>query len=521
MSASWITGPAPRVDTHVAPSTSTAATCIAFSTTIPFTANAYMRRVQVRSALTFVPLVTSHSKANVTVDLELVADGVNAPSFPGFKQLSTSIGYLNTAGAINYVRCWFSGPDVLYAIWQANNPVGAPRALASAVTSANECSVLFSKTLSSSVMPTLQAISLNNSLDAVQRPVSVQTSGSTLVLTFARPIATGTLPASPAVVSLTYSNAGILSADGEYAGDVTQFAVSVTITGAPVNTVAPALSTTTPLTGTAVTVSTGTWTNSPTSYAYQWYYADANAIIADATASSYTPVSADGTHTLACTVTAVNAVWYASANSNASGLVAVYTRLTASTGNGTSPVALVETVNGSGYNYGTPTDSAGYSNGSPACGITTTKLRSSQTSGYARITYGGRGASVDGIIFGISHQSYVGNFQVSSPSYPSDWNMDFGVYSSAYGGQNNVYWVIIMKNYVQAVNTVTGAANDLLQMRRSGNSFIVEVSKNGGSSFTTLYTWNMTGAFLTYDYNLLVTMCAPQQGRLPTTQNFT
>lgn len=76
---------------------------------------------------------------------------------------------------------------------------------------------------------------------------------------------------------------------------------------APVNTVAPALSTTSPSVGVAVTVTTGTWTGTtPITYSYQWYL-DSSIIVGEIT-NSYTPISADDTHTLKCLVTADNGV---------------------------------------------------------------------------------------------------------------------------------------------------------------------------------------------------------------------
>jgi hypothetical protein len=49
--------------------------------------------------------------------------------------------------------------------------------------------------------------------------------------------------------------------------------------------------------GQTLTASSGTWTNSPTSYAYRWYYCDSNGsactAIQGATAATYTPVSWD------------------------------------------------------------------------------------------------------------------------------------------------------------------------------------------------------------------------------------
>lgn len=72
----------------------------------------------------------------------------------------------------------------------------------------------------------------------------------------------------------------------------------------PVNTVAPAISGT-PAVGSVLTCSTGTWSNTPTSFAYQWLRD--GAAISGATASTYTQVSEDSGAAISCTVTASNA----------------------------------------------------------------------------------------------------------------------------------------------------------------------------------------------------------------------
>lgn len=72
------------------------------------------------------------------------------------------------------------------------------------------------------------------------------------------------------------------------------------------NTVAPPAITGTAREGQTLTVSNGTWTNSPTSYTYQWKRDGVN--IAAATASTYALVTADVGAQITCTVTATNAV---------------------------------------------------------------------------------------------------------------------------------------------------------------------------------------------------------------------
>jgi hypothetical protein len=61
-----------------------------------------------------------------------------------------------------------------------------------------------------------------------------------------------------------------------------------------------------PIVGTVVSVTNGTWTGAPTSYAYQWRRDGTN--IVGATAASYTLIAADvGGHQITCVVTATNA----------------------------------------------------------------------------------------------------------------------------------------------------------------------------------------------------------------------
>lgn len=83
--------------------------------------------------------------------------------------------------------------------------------------------------------------------------------------------------------------------------------------GSPGNTSAPILSGTAAV-GSALSCTTGVWSNSPTSYARQWWRG--GVAISGATAGSYTVVSVDQAATLTCVVTATNAVGSAAATSN-------------------------------------------------------------------------------------------------------------------------------------------------------------------------------------------------------------
>lgn len=77
---------------------------------------------------------------------------------------------------------------------------------------------------------------------------------------------------------------------------------------APVNTVPPEITGTAQV-GQTISVSTGTWTGSPTSYEYQWYRENPHPenIVVGATASSLLLTGAEEGFTMACTVHAINA----------------------------------------------------------------------------------------------------------------------------------------------------------------------------------------------------------------------
>jgi hypothetical protein len=87
---------------------------------------------------------------------------------------------------------------------------------------------------------------------------------------------------------------------------------------APANTATPTISGT-PQEGSTLTASNGTWSGSPTGYAYAWSRCDQNgdacAAIAGANAATYQAQSADVGHTIRVTVTATNADGSTSATS--------------------------------------------------------------------------------------------------------------------------------------------------------------------------------------------------------------
>lgn len=76
-----------------------------------------------------------------------------------------------------------------------------------------------------------------------------------------------------------------------------------TVPSVPVNTAAPVISGTR-VVGQTLTTTNGSWSNSPTSFTYQWQRDGTN--IGSATSNTYVLVTADAGHAVTCLVTAVN-----------------------------------------------------------------------------------------------------------------------------------------------------------------------------------------------------------------------
>ncbi len=112
---------------------------------------------------------------------------------------------------------------------------------------------------------------------------------------------------------------------GSYSVKGLDHTFTTTSISAPVNTAAPTVASTVPIVGYGEVSSTGTWTNSPTSYSYQWKRCNSSGgectNISGATSATYTPVEADAEHTLVAVVTATNAGGSTPASSAATSVV--------------------------------------------------------------------------------------------------------------------------------------------------------------------------------------------------------
>ncbi len=117
----------------------------------------------------------------------------------------------------------------------------------------------------------------------------------------------------------------IVTATNSYGSAAANSAAAGPIAGAPVNTAAPAITGTLGV-GKVLTASTGTWSNTPTAYTYQWQRSTNSGstwgAITGATGSTYTTVVADAGAEVRVIVTATNSYGSAAANSAAAGPIA-------------------------------------------------------------------------------------------------------------------------------------------------------------------------------------------------------
>lgn len=284
-------------------------------------------------------------------------------------------------------------------------------------------------------------------------------SGGTGPYTFS--IVSGALPAGLTLNSSTGAITGTPTTAGTSAGivirvtDATsatdqstafQIAVSAAAGAAPVNTVLPAI-TGTAQDGQTLTVSNGTWSNSPTAYARQWKRAGTN--IAGATGTTYTCVTADVGLVITCTVTATNATGSASATSAGTAAVtaaAADSRARFGVGSATagvsSPAALLAAMS----------VMDGSSNGSKAGGPFTVSPGAGQY-GWAAFE---AGAASAGVTFtdalgtgGWQGASSSGNNTADDGSSPNT--------SSVTAVLNGVTWRFFRQSYAAAGGTFTAS----------------------------------------------------------------
>ncbi|WP_375175103.1 putative Ig domain-containing protein [Pseudooceanicola sp.] len=117
--------------------------------------------------------------------------------------------------------------------------------------------------------------------------------------------ATGAITGTPTIAG-TQSGIALRVTDAAGATAVlSAFSLTIAALDAPVNTAPPVIDNTVPTVGDTLTATTGSWTNSPAAYAYQWR--SSGSVIAGATSANYTVQPGDVAQTLRVEVVASNA----------------------------------------------------------------------------------------------------------------------------------------------------------------------------------------------------------------------
>jgi subtilisin family serine protease len=177
---------------------------------------------------------------------------------------------------------------------------------------------------------------------------------------------------------------------------------------APVDTTLPTISGT-PQVGQTMAATAGSWSGSPTGYAYQWQRCDTNGgsctAISGTTASSYTLASADSGFTIRIAVTASNAYGSDTASSNATAVVA--------SGGSTSTNSTTTASFAGTVSKGQPSRSYSITVGA---GVATASLSFSKSSTLT-LTVSTSGGSTVGTTSGASALSLAANLQPGTYIY--------------------------------------------------------------------------------------------------------
>ena len=239
--------------------------------------------------------------------------------------------------------------------------------------------------------------------------------------------------------------------------DSSSVTVSAPTVAAPSNTVAPAIS---PASGTAgsttYSCTTGSWSNSPTSYAYQWQYNDQGSIflnITGATSSSYSPPSnffALGyASPIRCRVTATNSGGSTTASSNQ---VTVSAQVSVPSGGSV-------TLSGTGVDGTTLTATTSGWSGSP----TSYNVRIYASTSNPPTTSGSLKASSSS-----SSVDYpVTNFDASPPAY---YFKAFATATNAAGTSSEVGSNVILSSLAATTTTTTAAPTTTTTTAAPGDS---------------------------------------------------
>lgn len=333
------------------------------------------------------------------------------PFVTGFYQYSPSVHVVASGGQANAIGGWAVTAPQMIALEKSGNDV-------------------------------IYSISTNSGATFTQKYVHT---GVLAGKTTLYPRALTAIPTSPKVK--LYYDAAVFTPGG------------LVVLNTPANTATPVISGTTAV-GDVLTTTSGTWTNTPSSYTYQWKRNGTN--ISGATSTTYTLQNADMATSLTCQVTAVNGDGsnYISSNQiyvpnpNAGSLTPVTWGSFQGT---TSPVA----------------GTLAFANGSVAGGKAVETIDATQAF-KLQITHSSTSLDSQALVVFLSANS------ISDYAWPQGY-MTVGVYH--FNGSHTI------EHSGQAYVTMgTTAFPVILQLEKSGNDVVVTKSTDGGTTWSSFYT---------------------------------
>lgn len=163
---------------------------VSYTAAVPLTGNLFMPQQTVSGAIGFT--VAAGATAGAKTYVRLVSNGVNAPTFAGFKEWGGSAGYDNRPAIVNIVEFFFDGVDYWYHINQQVGAVAADTLAPTFVSAAiqNAAPAIVVLTMSESLAAFTPATSAFT-LSGGKTVSAVALSGSTITLTASSAYANG------------------------------------------------------------------------------------------------------------------------------------------------------------------------------------------------------------------------------------------------------------------------------------------------------------------------------------------
>lgn len=443
--------------------TVTAVANIPFNSNVPLGATSVMDLKVVTGPIVFSP--TNPTSGYICI-AELIADGINVPTYSGFEEHSSSALYLNTAGYTNLIQFFVIGSRKYYSISQPVNQtvtdVTAPVLTSAIVANATptKLALLFNEALNTGFVPAASAFTVTGHTVSAVEVTGLYTNLTvdTFVFGEAARTVTYTKPATNGIRDA----AGNQVASFNAVSVANNVGVVPTVPAAPTNVVATpgdarATTTFTPgsdggstITGYIATSTPGGFTGSGTSSPI--------AVTGLTNGTSYTfKVNAVNNVGNGPDSAASNSVTPIAAAADAPVRFASLINVT-ETGS-TDPY----TYTGNGTAFGT------------AMGGIATKSRVIGTDGYCSVVLGAATDTTHEIMLGLDNSA-------TAVTYTA---LDYAIFAPNTG----TYRVVVGGVSTAATVSVACALNDVMRLKITGTTLDAQVSKDSGTTWTTIYTW--------------------------------